>query len=213
MPHCLRLIAATLVFAASAVVQANAASLDGLAVDVKNESEPVLCAEKDNVAVSFANKNVRSFRIEAAHPVYLSAGMRDNFEADWTACDMAVGPELRRARRAEEDDALRADGSLDRRLQLSGVLASLDRDGADRRPRREQHSHVAGLGAQNRRSRGGPRPLSAGRLLAAASDDAAQHAQYRLRVVVPRRADRLRGPPAREDQRGRVRSEERARSR
>ena len=92
MPHCLRLIAATLVFAASAVVQANAASLDGLAVDVKNASEPVLCAEKDNVAVSFANKNVRSFRIEAAHPVYLSAGMRDNFEADWTACDMSADP-------------------------------------------------------------------------------------------------------------------------
>ncbi len=69
-----------------------AASLDGLAVDVKNESEAVLCAEKDNVAVSFANKDVRSFRIEAAHPVYLSAGMRDNFEADWTACDMSADP-------------------------------------------------------------------------------------------------------------------------
>lgn len=69
-----------------------AASLDGLAVDVKNESEPVLCAEKDNVAISFANKDVRSFRIEAAHPVYLSAGMRDNFEADWTACDMSADP-------------------------------------------------------------------------------------------------------------------------
>jgi hypothetical protein len=69
-----------------------AASLDGLAVDVKNESEPVLCAEKDNVAVSFTNKDVRSFRIEAAHPVYLAAGMRDNFEADWTACDMSADP-------------------------------------------------------------------------------------------------------------------------
>jgi hypothetical protein len=70
----------------------HAASLDGLAVEVKNESEPVLCAEKDNVALSFANKDVRSFRIEAAHPVYLSVGMRDNFEADWTACDMAADP-------------------------------------------------------------------------------------------------------------------------
>ena len=35
MPHCLRLIAATFIFAASAIVQANAASLDGLAVEVK----------------------------------------------------------------------------------------------------------------------------------------------------------------------------------
>jgi len=71
---------------------ASAASLDGLAVDIKNESEPVLCAEKDNVAISFANRNVRSFRIEAAHPVYLSAGLRSNFEADWTACDMSADP-------------------------------------------------------------------------------------------------------------------------
>jgi hypothetical protein len=69
-----------------------AASLDGLPVDVKNESEQVLCAEKDNVAVAFQNKDVRAFRIEAAHPVYLSAGMRDNFEADWTACDMSADP-------------------------------------------------------------------------------------------------------------------------
>jgi hypothetical protein len=68
MPHCFRRIAVALVFAASAALSANAASLDGLAVDVKNESEPVLCAEKDNVAIAFTNENVRSFRIEAAHP-------------------------------------------------------------------------------------------------------------------------------------------------
>ena len=71
---------------------AAAASLDGLAVDVKNESEPVLCAEKDNVALSMANPDVRSFRIEAAHPVYLSSDGRNNWEADWTACDMAADP-------------------------------------------------------------------------------------------------------------------------
>src|SRR5689334_21406209 len=91
MPSRVRVLAATL-FIVAASVPAHAASLDGLAVDVKNESEPVLCAEKDNVAVSFANKDVRSFRIEAAHPVYLSSGMRNNFEADWTACDMASDP-------------------------------------------------------------------------------------------------------------------------
>jgi hypothetical protein len=59
-------------------VTVHAASLYGLAVEVKNESEPVLCAEKDNVSLTFTNKEVRSFRIEAAHPVYLSVGMRDN---------------------------------------------------------------------------------------------------------------------------------------
>lgn len=70
----------------------SAASLDGLAVEVVNESEPVLCAEKDNVAISFAHPAVRAFRIEAAHPVYLAPGMRDNWEADWTACDMSGDP-------------------------------------------------------------------------------------------------------------------------
>lgn len=70
----------------------HAASLDGLAVDVENQSEPVLCAEKDNVAVALSNKNVRAFRIEAAHPVYLSSGMRSNIEPDWTACDMSADP-------------------------------------------------------------------------------------------------------------------------
>jgi hypothetical protein len=74
---------------------ARAASLDGLAVEVVNESEPVLCAEKDNVSLKFTGKDVRSFRIEAAHPVYLSVGMRDNFEADWTACDMVADPAYR----------------------------------------------------------------------------------------------------------------------
>ena len=81
-----------IVVALVAALPGFAASLDGLSVDVKNETEPVLCAEKDNVAVAFSNKDVRSFRIEAAHPVYLSAGMRDNFEADWTACDMSADP-------------------------------------------------------------------------------------------------------------------------
>ena len=78
--------------AAGSMPKANAASLDGLAVDVANQSEPVLCAEKDNVALSFSNPDVRSFRIEAAHPVYLGTGLRDNFEADWTACDMTADP-------------------------------------------------------------------------------------------------------------------------
>ncbi|MGL4281462.1 MAG: hypothetical protein ACRCS0_13940 [Albidovulum sp.] len=85
-------LAVALALSAGTALSARAASLDGLAVDVINESEEVLCAEKDNVAIAFANKDVRSFRIEAAHPVYLSAGMRDNFEADWTACDMSADP-------------------------------------------------------------------------------------------------------------------------
>ena len=72
--------AAALIGLALLTGAATAASLDGLAVDVKNESEPVLCAEKDNVALSMANPDVRSFRIEAAHPVYLSSDGRNNWE-------------------------------------------------------------------------------------------------------------------------------------
>jgi hypothetical protein len=75
-----------------ALTPANAASLDGLAVDIVNRTEPVLCAEKDNVALAFSAPNVRSFRIEAAHPAYAVSLSRDSFEPDWTACDMSADP-------------------------------------------------------------------------------------------------------------------------
>ena len=74
---------------------AHAASRDGLAVDVVNRSEPVVGAEKDNVAVAFSAPNVRSFRIEAAHPAYIGSLTRDSFEADWTACDMTADPSFK----------------------------------------------------------------------------------------------------------------------
>ncbi len=57
-----------------------------LAVEVTNASEPVLCAEKDNVTLNLASREVRSFRIEAAHPAYIGAIERDSFAADWTGC-------------------------------------------------------------------------------------------------------------------------------
>lgn len=63
-----------------------------LAVEVANASEPVLCAEKDNVTLELTSSSVRSFRIEAAHPAYLAAMQRDSFAADWTACDMTGDP-------------------------------------------------------------------------------------------------------------------------
>ncbi len=43
-----------------------------VAVDVKNESEPVLCAEKDNVTIKAISPEVRRFQIEAAHPAYIA---------------------------------------------------------------------------------------------------------------------------------------------
>ena len=63
-----------------------------VAVEVTNASEPVLCAEKDNVTLAFASPLVKTFRIEAAHPAYIGALQRDSFEADWTACDMKADP-------------------------------------------------------------------------------------------------------------------------
>lgn len=80
------------VFLALAPLAARVASAAGLAVDVTNGSEPVLCAEKDNVTVSFASAEARGLRIEAAHPAYIGTLQRDSFEADWTACDMSKDP-------------------------------------------------------------------------------------------------------------------------
>jgi hypothetical protein len=75
-----------------AAIIARAGSHDGLAVAVTNGSEPVLCAEKDNVSIEFTSPEVRGFRIEAAHPAYITSIQRDSFEADWTDCDMSGDP-------------------------------------------------------------------------------------------------------------------------
>ncbi|MBX9925938.1 MAG: hypothetical protein K2Y05_06240 [Hyphomicrobiaceae bacterium] len=66
----------------------HAASLGMLGVEVENRSESQLCAEKDNVTLLLRNSAVTQFRIEAAHPAYIDTLQRDNFAADWTACDI-----------------------------------------------------------------------------------------------------------------------------
>ncbi|MEO1695323.1 MAG: hypothetical protein AAFR55_08810 [Pseudomonadota bacterium] len=62
------------------------------AVTVTNLSEPVRCAEKDNVAIAFASARVTSFEIEAAHPAYINAIGADSFAADWTDCSFTEDP-------------------------------------------------------------------------------------------------------------------------
>lgn len=71
-------------------VQARAAS--DIAVEVRNESEPVLCAEKDNVTIKALSPEVRRFQIEAAHPAYIAGLIKDNWDADWANCDMTGDP-------------------------------------------------------------------------------------------------------------------------
>lgn len=81
-----------LVLGAAAPFAAGAATLDGLPVEVENRSEPVLCAEKDNVTIAMSSPEVRRFQIEAVHPAYVGAIVKDNWNADWTACNMEGDP-------------------------------------------------------------------------------------------------------------------------
>ena len=69
------------------------AQADELAVKVENLSKPVLCAEEDNVTLTFADPKVRRFRIEAVHPAYLAALRQDNWDADWTSCTFGPAAE------------------------------------------------------------------------------------------------------------------------
>lgn len=77
---------------ALALAAAPAFAASDVAVELRNESEPVLCAEKDNVTIKAISPEVRRFQIEAAHPAYIAGLVKDNWEADWTACDMTGDP-------------------------------------------------------------------------------------------------------------------------
>jgi len=77
---------------ALACIASPAFAASDVAVEVRNESEPVLCAEKDNVTIKTLSPEVRRFQIEAAHPAYIAGLLRDNWDADWTACDMTGDP-------------------------------------------------------------------------------------------------------------------------
>jgi hypothetical protein len=70
----------------AAILFASSALAQDLAVDVTNTSEPVLCAEKDNVTLTFAAPEVQRFRVEAVHPAYIGTLRDDRFAPDFTAC-------------------------------------------------------------------------------------------------------------------------------
>ena len=82
-----RFLALLAAFAAFLPAASRAASLDGIAVEVTNASEPVLCAEKDNVTIKFTSSEVRRFRLQATHPAYLAGIVQDRHAPDFTACE------------------------------------------------------------------------------------------------------------------------------
>lgn len=80
-------------------VTVGAHAADALAVDVINESEPTLCAEKDNVYLKLQSGAARRFTVEAVHPAYAGTIVVDRFAPDFTKCDMSNDPVFRFERR------------------------------------------------------------------------------------------------------------------
>src|SRR5476649_2732888 len=70
----------------------SARAADALAVDVVNASEPTPCAEKDNVYLKLQSSEATRFTIEAAHPAYVGAIVKDQWAPDFTNCDMSSDP-------------------------------------------------------------------------------------------------------------------------
>ena len=183
-------------------------SPEPLAVEVSNASEPVLCAEKDNVTLNLASKDVRRFRIEAAHPAYIGTIQRDSFEADWTGCTAPSDPTGGDAAAAQAHHALRADRFLGLGSHVPELLAAGHGHRAHRRPRREEHPPAASVDDPAHGRRGGGRALPAGRLLAPAAAGAARPGAHGLRLLLSDRAGGGRAAADREDQGGCLRAQD-----
>jgi len=67
-------------------------SAEPLAVQLQNRSEPVLCAEKDNVELIFSSPRIKKFQIQAVHPAYAGMIVTDRDAPDFTDCDMSQDP-------------------------------------------------------------------------------------------------------------------------
>jgi hypothetical protein len=76
-----------------------ALAADALAVDVINESEPTLCAEKDNVYLKLQSGAARRFTVEAVHPAYAGTIVVDRFAPNFANCDMSNDPVFKSERR------------------------------------------------------------------------------------------------------------------
>ncbi len=83
---------------------------EGLGVSIEGRSKPTLCAEDDNVYLTFTNPRVRYFRIEARPPAVIGSIVVDSTAPDFTDCtiqDQPVGPEDKQDRVVlHEDDSM-----------------------------------------------------------------------------------------------------------
>jgi hypothetical protein len=85
-----RAVAAIALASMLALLPAQAAN--DLSVEIVNESEPTLCAEKDNVYLKLVSPEVRRFTIEAVHPAYMGTIVADRAAPDFRNCDMSGDP-------------------------------------------------------------------------------------------------------------------------
>ena len=69
---------------------ARAQTKPDLAVEARNLSTPDICAEKDNIQIDFASPRVRSFRVQAIHPIYIGAIGVDRYAPDFSSCSFAT---------------------------------------------------------------------------------------------------------------------------
>lgn len=63
-----------------------------LTVTVTNRSVPTLCAEDDNVYLTFTSPKVRHFKIEARHPAVIGTIVVDSTAPDFTNCTIEDKP-------------------------------------------------------------------------------------------------------------------------
>ena len=175
-----------------------ARAADALAVDVINESEPTLCAEKDNVYLKLQSGAARRFTVEAVHPAYAGTIVVDRFAPDFTKCDMSNDPVFKSERRQVtifENAEWRLVGhTFDSFWRPNQVPVRVGN-------RVENGLHLLQLWTcAPWRLRRGAGALSRRRLLARAADAAREPALERVRLLVPDRAGRDPRPAARRHQ-------------
>ncbi len=165
------LIALALVFATAAY------AADDLAVDVQNASEPILCAEKDNVYLKLISPTCGASPSRQCIPNYIGTLTADRSDFDLNNCpDLAAAPVITEKPKPHHDFRNARPAAC--RHHDPELLAQEHGAGASRRPRRERRATVAALGARARPRRGSAGTLSAGWLLARAPAAAGEPASW-----------------------------------